>query len=58
MLSSINRFESIFAKMVKYENEGKGGPIWGGYKLGGTAILNGKFLYHTEIFLGAFYVNL
>ena len=36
-----------------------GGVPFGGCKLGGgAAILNGKFLYHTEIFLGAFYVNL
>ena len=39
-----------------------GGPIWGGGKFWGALILplilNGKFLYHTEIFLGAFYVNL
>ena len=36
MLSSVNRFEWIFAKMVKYENEGMGGHTWGGGgKLGG-----------------------
>ena len=43
MLSSVNRFECIFAKMVKYENEGKGAHSGGvlfrwGYKFGGAAI--------------------
>ena len=35
-----------------------GSPIWGGTSWGGTAIVNGEFLYHTEIFLGTFYVNI
>ena len=35
-----------------------GVPFGGGASWGGTAILNGKFLYHIEIFLGPFYVNL
>ena len=35
-----------------------GVPFRGVQVGGGTAILNGKFLYHSEIFLGAFYVNL
>ena len=34
MLSSINRFEWIFAKMVKYENEGRGVTL-GGVPFGG-----------------------
>ena len=33
-----------------------GGNFWGVLIL--PLILNAKFLYHTEIFLGAFYVNL
>ena len=35
-----------------------GGVPFGGASWGGAGILNGNFLYHTEIFLGAFYVNL
>ena len=66
MLSSVNRFEWIFAKMVKYENEGQGGHTWGvpfGGEVDGGAlisllILNAKFLYYTEMFLGVFYDNL
>ena len=36
-----------------------GGVPFGGVQVGGgTGVLNGKFLYYTEIFLGAFYFNL
>ena len=39
MLSSINRFECIFAKMVKYEHEGQG--VYGGVPYGGIALNTG-----------------
>ena len=65
MLSSINRFKWIFAKMVKYENEGWGshwGVTFGGGKLGGSLllalILNAKFWYHTGMFVGIFHDDL